>query len=177
MKQIAGLGLGLIILVSVLSCQSNKRANNYNKQPAVDQREEVFLKNAAEASNTFVKISGLAISNSKDQQVLQFAKMMIDGHTQLAADLQKLQTDNFVIPTDSISTAHQQIIDNLGKRRAAEFDKAYLQEIINKYEPEIKQYDFAGQYKSSNIADFAQKALPALKAHLDSAKAISVALK
>lgn len=177
MKQIAGYVMVFISLCLISACQSNKWANNYNKQPAVNAREEFFLRSAAEASNTLVKISGLAISNSKNQQVLQFAKMMIDGHTQLAADLQKLQTDNFVTPTDSISNSHQQIVDNLGKRRATEFDKAYLQEVINEYEPEIKQYDFAGQYRSSNISDFAQKALPALKAHLDSAKTISGALK
>ncbi|WP_183561199.1 DUF4142 domain-containing protein [Mucilaginibacter sp. SP1R1] len=177
MKQIAGLLLGLMTLVLVQSCQSNKRANNYNNKALVDDSGLVFLNNGVETSQAIVKASGLAISNSRNQQVIQFAKKMIDDHTQLATDLKKLQADNFVTAEDSINTPHQQIISSLAQKHAAAFDKAYLQEIITEHQQEISLYNAAGKDKSANISDFAQKTLPALNAHLDSAKAISLSLK
>jgi len=177
MKQTTGILLGLITLILIQGCTDNKRPSNYNNEPTVNAREEAFLIDATEASQAVVKISDLAMSNSKNRQVIQFAKVVMDKHTQLGADLKKLATDNFVTSEDSLNTAHQQLITDLGKKQAKQFDKAYLQEIINAYEPEIKRYTFASRYPNANVADFAQQKLSALQAQLDLAKAIATALK
>ncbi|HMG06958.1 MAG TPA: DUF4142 domain-containing protein [Mucilaginibacter sp.] len=176
MKWIAGALLGLITLVLVLSCQDNKRANNYNKLQ-VDDEGLLFFNNATEASLTSVKASGLVISNSKNLQVIQFAKLMIDEHTRLAVDLKKLQTDNFVTSKDSINAMHQQMIADLKKKRAGIFDKTYILEVINEYEQQIILFNAASLNKNINVSNFAKKTLPVLKAHLDSAKVISLILK
>jgi len=176
MKWIAGALLGLITLVLVLSCQDNKRANNYNK-PRVDDEGLLFFTHATEASLASVKASGLVISNSKNLQVIQFAKLMIDEHTRLAVDLKKLQTDNFVTSKDSINAMHQQMIADLKKKRAGIFDKTYILEVINEYEQQIILFNAASLNKNINVSNFAKKTLPVLKAHLDSAKVISLILK
>jgi putative membrane protein len=103
--------------------------------------------------------------------------MMIDDHTQLATDLEKLQAANFVTSEDSISTTHQQMLTDLEKKHAVAFDKAYMQEIISEHEEQLTLFNAASREKDPDISDFAQKRLPALKAHLDSAKAISLTLK
>lgn len=176
MKQAIRLVLGLIILVSIQACQSNKRANNYNNT-LVDDKGLSFIASGTETSLMAVKVSGLALSNSKNQDVIQFAKRMIDDHTRLAADMEKLQVDNFVTSEDSISDVHQQMITDLEKKRVGIFDKAYLQEMIIAHEQEVGLFNAASQGKNPDIAAFAHKKLPALKAHLDSAKAISLMLK
>jgi putative membrane protein len=102
---------------------------------------------------------------------------MIDEHSRLAVDLKKLQTDNFITPKDSINAIHQQIIADLEKKRAGIFDKMYIQEVINEYEQQIILFNAASLNKNINVADFAKKTLPVLKAHLDSAKVISLILK
>ncbi|MEZ2334553.1 DUF4142 domain-containing protein [Mucilaginibacter sp. RCC_168] len=177
MKQIAGILMGLITLVWVQGCTDRKRPSNYNNEPTVNAREEAFLKDATEASQAVVKISDLAMSNSKNLQIIRFAKVMMDKHTQLGTDLKKLATDNFVTSEDSLNTAHQQLITDLEKKQAKQFDNAYLQEIINEYEPEIKRYTFASHYPNANVADFAKQKLSVLQAQLDSAKAIATVLK
>lgn len=177
MKQISGLVLGLIAMVLVQSCQSNKRANNYNNKPLVDNNGLLFFTNATETALTTVKVSGLAISNSKNQEVIQFAKKMIDDHTRLAVDLKKLQTDNFVTSEDSINTLHQQMITGLEKKRAAAFDKAYMQEMVAEHEQQVGLFNAASRGKNINISDFATKQLPSLKSRLDSARMINVNLK
>jgi putative membrane protein len=177
MKQIAGFLLGLITLISVQSCQSNKRANNYNDKALVDDNGLLFLKNGMEGSLITIKASGLAISNSKNQQVIQFAKAMIDDHTLLADNLKKLEADNFVTAEDTISPANLQLITNLEQKKAAEFDKAYMEMVVSQHEQDLTLFKAAAQDKSPNLSDFARKIMPSLQAHLDSAKMIGATLK
>jgi putative membrane protein len=177
MKQTAGFLLGLIILISIQSCESNKRANNYNDKALVDDSGLLFLKNGTESSLITVKASGLAISNSKNQQVIQFAKAMIDDHTLLADNLKKLETDNFVTGADTISPANMQLINDLEQKKAGEFDKAYMGMVVSQHELDLALFKTASQNKSPNLSDFAQKTMPSLQAHLDSAKMIGATLK
>ncbi len=177
MKQIAGLLIGVVALIAVQSCQSNKRANNYNNKALVDDSGLLFLKNGTQSSLVTVKASGLAISNSKNQQVIQFAKAMIDDHTLLTDNLKKLETDNFVAATDTISPENLQMISDLEQKKAADFDKAYIGMLVSQHEQDIALFKAAAQDKSPDVVAFAQKTMPSLLAHLDSAKLIGATLK
>jgi putative membrane protein len=177
MKQIICLVFGLVTFVLVQSCQSNKRANNYNDKASTDDSVLLFLKNSTEESLMAVKASGLAISNSKNQRVIQFAKAMIDDHTRLTDGLNKLQADDSVKVADTLNALHQQIIANLEQKKAAEFDKAYLEIIIAQHEQEMNHFKAATQVKNLNVVEFAQNGMSSLQAHLDSAKRISASLK
>lgn len=169
-----GLFLGLIALVSIQSCESNRKANNYNAVTA-DNTNVQFVKNATEASMTNVKASGLAISNSKNQQVVQFAKAMITDYTQLSDELKKLKRDTAAV--DTIVGEHLLILDSLGMLHAEQFDKSYLQLIISNHEKQVSAFNAASQDKNTPVADFAKKTIPALNARLDSARVISNGLK
>jgi len=177
MKYFTGLLLILVAFIWMPSCESNKRANNYNNKALVDDSGMLFLKNGTEASLATVKASGLAISKSKNQQVIQFAKAMIDNHTLLADNLRKLEIDNFVASDDTINAGHQQVIAALEQKKAADFDKAYMELIVNQHEQEITLFKTAKLNKNPNVSDFAGKNMPALQAHLDSAKMIMLTLK
>jgi len=177
MKYFTGLLLILVTLIWMPSCESNKRANNYNNKALVDDSGMLFLKNGTEASLATVKASGLAISNSRNQQVIQFAKAMIDDHTLLADNLRKLEIDNFVTSNDTINANHQQVITALAQKKAADFDRAYMELIVNQHEQEIALFKTAALNKNPNLSDFAHKSMPSLQAHLDSAKMIVMAIK
>lgn len=177
MKYLTGLLLILVAIFFVQSCESNKRANNYNNKALVDNSGMLFFKNGTEASLATVKASGLAISNSKNQQVIQFAKAMIDDHTLLADNLRKLEIDNFVTSNDTINANHQQVIAVLEQKKAADFDKAYVEMLVSQHEQEITLFKTTALNKNPNLSDFARKNLPSLQAHLDSAKVIMLALK
>ncbi|WP_426589000.1 DUF4142 domain-containing protein [Mucilaginibacter sp. R-33] len=177
MSRLTSFLLFLFALVMAQSCQSNRHANNYNKA-LVDDNGLLFIKSGEESTLASVKASGLAIANSKNQRVIQFAKLMIDDHTMLADDFKKLRTDNFIADSVVISPMHQQIINDLDTKRAGAFDKAYIQLVINDHTEQIALYKTAGKdRKNTSLADFANKMLPGLQAHLDTAKLISSTLK
>jgi putative membrane protein len=167
----------LFALVTLQACQSNRQASNVSKA-VVDDNDLLFIKSGEESTLASVKASGLAIANSKNQRVIQFAKLMIDDHTMLADDFKKLKIDNAIQDSVAISPMHQQIINDLDAKRAGAFDRAYIQLVINDHTEQIALYKTAGSdKKNTSIADFANKMLPGLQAHLDTAKFISTILK
>lgn len=167
----------MFLLLVLQACQSNRQANNYNKA-LVDDNGLLFLKSGEESTLASVKASGLAIANSKNQRVIQFAKLMIDDHTMLADDFKKLKTDNQIADSVVISPIHQQMINDLDIKKARAFDKAYIQMVISDHTEQIALYKTVGQdKKNASLANFANKMLPGLQAHLDTAKFISTILK
>ncbi|MEO3406106.1 DUF4142 domain-containing protein [Mucilaginibacter sp. CAU 1740] len=167
----------LALLGMLQACQSNRKAANYNDKQA-DDNSVNFIKNGEESSIASVKASGLAIANSKNQKVIQFAKLMIDDHTMLADDFRKLRSDNSITDSIAITPIHEQQIKDLDLKKAGTFDKAYIQIVIEDHTDQIALYKTVIEDKKNvEVADFAKKMLPSLQAHLDTAKLINTTLK
>ena len=177
MKQIAGILVGLITMVLIQGCNGNQHPSNYNDKPLVDDKGLAFLNTGTETGLTIIKISGLAISNSKNQLVIQLAQKINGDNMKLVADLKKLKDDSFVTSEDSISDTHQQMISRLEKMHGIPFDKTYLQEAINEQQQLISLFEAASHNSNANVVDFARIKLPDLRARLDSEKSLETVLK
>jgi putative membrane protein len=176
MKRLAYPLFGVILLLSIEACQ-DRRAKNYNQETKVDQDGLEFLQNGVEGGNTEIKASGIAITNSRNMRIINFAKMMVDDHTQANDDLKKIEKDKLVNAGDTINTDHHQKLVALAKLNGPAFDKAYIQMMLNDHNDAIKLFTSASQNTDIEVRDFAAKTLPKLKMHLDSATAISASLK
>jgi len=176
MKRIAYPLFGVIMLLLVQGCQ-DRRGKNYNQETKVDQDGLSFLQNGVEGGNTEIKASGMAITNSKNMRIINFAKMMVDDHTQAGEDLKKIEKDKMVTGGDTINTEHHQKLTELAKLNGPAFDKAYIQMMVADHNAAIKLFTTASQNTDIEVRDFAAKTLPRLKMHLDSANAVSASLK
>src|SRR5476651_1380685 len=172
MKKLIYLLSAAAISLSVLACSSGTAGNSN-----VDQNTVLFVKNGIEGGLTEIKASGMAITNSNNQKVIAFAKMLIDDHTKANDDLKKLETDKKIDDTDTISSAHKLVLDGLSKKSGTAFDKAYLQMMVADHEQAIKLFTTGTKDIDPDIAKFATATLPTLKMHLDTANAICIALK
>ncbi len=157
------------------ACQ-DKHAKNYNNSD-VDTSGVLFIKNGIEGGLTEIKASGLAITNSNNQRVIGFAKMMIDDHTKAGDELKKIESDKKVDTTDTISAVHQQVINDLSKKSGAAFDKAYMQMMVADHTGAVKLFTNASHNTDSEISKFASETLPTIQMHLDSANAILLSLR
>ena len=162
----------IIVSFYVLGCNQAP-----SKISDIDQNSILFVKNGIEGGLTEIKASGLAITNSNNQKVISFAKMLIDDHTKANDVLKKLESDKKISETDTISSAHKLMLDDLSKKTGAAFDKAYLQTMVADHEQVIKLFMTASKNTDPEIVKFATTTLPTLKLHLDSANAICIALK
>jgi putative membrane protein len=176
MKNLIYFLLGMLLLFS--SClNNNKQAKNYNNAATVDESGISFIKKGLEAGLTEVKAAKVAETNSKNQRILNFAKMMITDHTEAGDELEKIAIKQRVTASDSVSTEHQNKIMALSSKLGLEFDGPYMHMMVNDHEDAVKLFTAATQNKNPDIQNFAKKVLPTLQMHLDSAKAIVASLK
>jgi len=166
----------LLILVSS-SCQDQHRAKNYNDKTLADDAAIHFIKNGIEGSLVEIKASEIAKNRSSNQNVINFANMMITHHTETVNDLKTIQADKMVSSRDSINTEHENALVMLSSKSGVEFDKAYIEMMITDHEKAIELFKGVGSHTSGTIQSFAEKTLPSLQIHLDEAKKISASLK
>ncbi len=177
MKKLLFSVLSLVILFTAPSCQDQRRAKNYNDKTLADDAAIHFIRNGIEGSLVEIKASKIAKSRSSNQNVINFANMIIAHHTETVNEFKKIQADKMVSSRDSINTEHENALNMLSSKSGVEFDKAYIEMMITDHEKAIVLFKGVGNNTSATIQSFAEKTLPSLQTHLDEAKKISASLK
>lgn len=99
--------------------------------------------------------------------------MMITDHTKAANKLMALATaKNITLPT-APSADHQKAIDDISKKTGADFDKAFVDQMVTDHKGAVSL--FSGESKNAVDTDlkaFAASTLPTLQGHLDAINAI-----
>jgi putative membrane protein len=133
---------------------------------------ESFAKDAAEGGMAEVKMGQLAAKNAKDPEVKKFGQMMVTDHSKANDELKALAAKkNYQLPTDIGS--HQSTYDKLSKLTGADFDKQYVDEMVDDHETDVKDFQREAENGTDpDVKAFAAKTLPTLQKHLDAIKAI-----
>lgn len=177
MKKLTWIAGLLALMISVQACNENRKAKNYNEKTLVDDTALGFIKQAIEGGNAEVQLSQIALKNSQNADVKNFANMMIKDHTAAGNELKKLAGDKFVNVPDSLTVEHEQLGASLSKKTGAEFDKEYMQAMVTDHEKTIALFKGVGTNKNGAVNDYIEKTLPKLEMHLKEANGICLKLK
>lgn len=139
---------------------------------ALSHQDSSFLKDAAEAGNTEVSGSQIAVTQSGNADVKAFAQMMIDDHGNAGAELKGLADQKGVKVSDTPSTTKKLEIKMLSERKGASFDQHYAESIgVKAHEDTIKLFQKeVDKGTDAEVKAWAQKTLPALTHHLELAQ-------
>ena len=165
--------LTLVALLAVQAC-SDRKGRNFNK---IDDNGLTFVNAAAEAGAAEVKISELALKNSKNEEVIKFAKMMIADHTDAGNELKRIAADSKIDANDSLSAAHNHVLTSLSAKTGVGFDKEYIQAMVIDHEKAVEVFKEGSINANAKLKDFAAKTLPKLEGHLKEANALCADLK
>jgi putative membrane protein len=164
---------------NVVANSAEKAANTVANavSSATTASPEAFMKDAAQGGMAEVKMGQLATKNAKDPEIKKFGQMMVTDHTAAGKDLAALvKKKNFTLPTDIGS--HQSTYDKLSKLTGADFDKAYVNEMVNDHEADLKEFQKqAANSSDPDVKAFAAKVVPVVQKHLDAIKAIQAKMK
>lgn len=144
----------------------------------VDQKSSQFAVDAANGNMMEVQMGKLAQEKAQHPRVKAFATMMVNDHSKAEDELKALAAkENITLPAE-LSTEEKKHMDALGKKSGKDFDKAYINMMIDDHYKDVKVFEKA----SDNVGDeslktWARNTLPTLKAHQDSAKAIQEAME
>jgi putative membrane protein len=157
-----------------------------------------FVTDMLRDSNAEVQLGTMASERAASADVKAFGQQMVQDHTKAAEDLKQIATQHSIQPeSTALDDKHQDLMDKLSKLRGAEFDKEYIQAMVDGHEDVVDKLESrvdennrtatatGAAEKDTNVrpeaADnpveaslnaWAAKTLPVEKGHLDKAKAI-----
>jgi putative membrane protein len=133
--------------------------------------DTAFAMKAAQGGMAEVKLGQLAVDKASNPDVKAFGQRMIDDHTKANDQLKSIASNqNMTLPTD-LNAKDQAEYDKLSKLSGAEFDKAYMRNMVKDHEMDIKEFQKeANSGKDPQLKSFASSTLPILQTHLQMAR-------
>ena len=136
-----------------------------------------FMTKVADVGMTEVKLGQLAQDKGADARIKSFGQMMVNDHSKAADELKSLAANkNVTLPT-AMGEDHQKKYDDLNKKSGKDFDKAYINAMVDGHQSAIDDFKKNTDNDDADVKAWVNKTLPTLQMHLDSAKAIKKALK
>jgi putative membrane protein len=143
-----------------------------NKQQGTGELQisDADAKFAVEAANgglAEVELGSLAQQKAVNAQVKDFGKMMVNDHTKANMELKALADSKKITLPDSAGGEEAAIKTKLQGKSGKEFDKAYVEAMVNDHKKDIQAFEEARKkVKYPEMTAFIDKTLPVLKMHL-----------
>jgi putative membrane protein len=133
--------------------------------------DKMFVNKAAQGGMAEVELGQLATQKGQSQQVKDFGQKMVDDHSKANDQLKSIASqENITLPT-GLDAKDQAVKDRLSKLSGAQFDKAYMQDMVQDHNQDVAEFQKeASNGKDPAVKNFAQQTLPVLKEHLKMAE-------
>jgi putative membrane protein len=133
-----------------------------------------FVVKAASGGLMEVQLGNIAQEKAVGSRVQAFGRMMVDDHSAANGELKGLAGNKGLMLSDSLGKKHKDHVENMQKKSGQAFDKAYMSMMVDDHRKDIKEFEkAAADSKDRDLKAFAEKTLPVLRKHLDSALAIT----
>ncbi len=157
--------------MSDTSANASSTTNMNGQKP--DKMTTDFMMKAASGGMMEVQLGQVAQDKAKSQRVKDFGSMLVADHTQANDELKSIASSKGIMIPAALMPAHQKHVDMLKMKSGADFDKAYMNMMLEDHKKDIADFKKASQSSTdADIKNFASKTLPVLQKHLDSAQAI-----
>lgn len=147
----------------------NNSANNVWDQEKIRE----FVDKAATGSLMEVELGKMAQKKAMSQQVKDFGKLMEKDHSDAGNKLKTaVQALNLNVPT-TLDQEHQDKVNNLNEKTGNDFDKAYMDEMVDDHKEDINDFEDAQRnLPSGDLKTWVDDTLPVLRQHLAQAETI-----
>lgn len=162
---VSGLALPLLLSAPGFAQQPNTTA----AAPAaakLSQSDMKFVQEAAVGGMAEVDLGHLAEQKAANPQVKQFGARMVQDHTTANAQLTAVATGKGATLPQQLDQHHAQLRDRLSHLSGAEFDRAYIKEMVEDHDKDVKEFQQQAQTgHDADIKSFAAQTLPVLQEH------------
>jgi putative membrane protein len=148
------------------------------KGMAIAKQDRDFVDEAAQGNLFQVKAGQVAQQKAMADDVKQLGKRLADDHTAVNGRLQQLAQQKGLNLPQQLDKKHQEKIDSLAKKTGADFDKTYLEDVIDTHKKDIDIFDKAAKdAKDADIKGFAATTVTTLRDHLTTAQSMKDHMK
>jgi lipid-binding SYLF domain-containing protein/predicted outer membrane protein len=144
----------------------------------VPQDGSDFLKMASQAGHGELQAAQLALDRARDPDVKEYARRMIQDHTQANAELQRVaQQKNIILPTE-LAVLDRSRMRLLAAADAQNFDRTYLDDFgVAAHRRTIELFRLQAQNgRDPDVMAYARQTLPTLERHLQMAQNMQASL-
>lgn len=132
-----------------------------------------FLETAVRGSTAEIALGKMAQAEAKNEQVRAFASRMVQDHGK-ALEQARQAAQEMGIPIDTgMPPAKEKLAENLTARQGAEFDRTYMQAMVDGHQKTVSRFEKQAEEGNSKASEFASKQLPVLREHVAMARSIS----
>lgn len=144
----------------------------------VEKADADFAVAAANGGMAEVALGKLAQTKTTNAKVKEFADMMVADHGKANDELMALAKSKNITLPGTISNDKQKEMDELNKKNSAEFDKAYVDAMVEGHKKTISLFeDESKNGKDPDLKAFVDKTLPTIKMHLQHIESIKAGMK
>jgi putative membrane protein len=158
--------------------QVNQSDSTIKANKKLGEDASKFLVKSYEAGMYEIQLSQLASTEALSPDVKKIAAELVTAHTAINTKINAIAASaNFVLPA-AIDASHQKDLQDIGKLTGADFDKKYINTIVDGHERAVSDYKDA--YKNLGPGDtktFAAETLPKIEDHLAMAKSVQDRIK
>ena len=152
---------------------SASNSTSTNNNVVTDEKSKDFMMKAANSGMAEVQLAKLAQQKATIDAVKNFAAMLERDHTAANDQVKTFASQRNVSLPSSPSDDKQKMYNDMDKMSGKAFDKEYISMMVKSHNDGIKLFeDTKANASDIDIKNFADKTLPTLRMHLDSAKAI-----
>lgn len=181
------LALLLSTAFALAACQNNaSTANNdtlavdnltvenadLGNMPSTAAVDAAFLTEAMKGDNSEVALGKIAQSKGSSQGVKDLGAMLVSDHGAHKTEVATLAGQAGVPATDDLTDEAKTLETKLNGLSGADFDKAFVDAAVEDHQKDIAKYEAQAKSSDPQTAALANKTLPVLKKHLESAKAL-----
>ena len=167
-----------LLLVGMTVAQNNTMSNSENTKSTanggVPTSDRHFMDKAAQGGMAEVELGQLAQQNAQNADVKAFAQRMVTDHSKANDQLKQLASQQGVSLPTTLDAKDQATKDKLSKLHGAEFDKAYMQDMVKDHKKDVAEFKHeANMAKTPALKDWASQTLPTLESHLQEAEKVA----
>ncbi|WP_242046720.1 DUF4142 domain-containing protein [Cylindrospermum sp. FACHB-282] len=171
-----------LVVISIIIGTSGKNVTTAQPNPItvrltqnpLSASDRQFMTKAVQDTRAEVELGELASEKAQKYQVRAFGQLMVQDQTQMNNELQKLATKKGLTLPQDIGEENRQVKVNLLKLSGADFDKAYMNQMIADRVKDVSLFQRQSQEGNDpDLKDWATKNLPTLQNHLRLARSIT----
>jgi putative membrane protein len=136
-----------------------------------------FATQAALIGQAEIELGQLALQQTQEPRVRDYAQRMIKDHQAAAAELTKIAKDLQLELPQALDAQHQATQEKLATLRGAVFDREYAKAMAQGHDQAVALFEAASQAAQlpSELKEFAAATLPTLKRHMEMARGLTSA--
>jgi putative membrane protein len=143
-------------------------------QVQLNQADREFVNKAAIGNVAEVELGRVAVQRAARPSVKSFGERMVTDHGRAGAELTTLARSKGMDVSNTLDVSHKAMRDRLSGLSGADFDRAYMSEMVRDHTEDVAAFERAAQTAAdADVKAYAERSLPMLREHLALARQVN----